>query len=870
MSSRLDRSVPPQKNHPGHGTAARLSDVCRPTYLAVLLGLSAVFAPPAAAAAGIVPDGGTATSVSTGTSGRQTVNIAPGVAGVSHNTFTSFNVGSAGADLNNTTVAARTIVNQVTSTNPSLIQGNIAVLGPRANVIIANPNGITVDGGSFTNTGNVALTTGQVSFNDFTTGSGQLQRNVVLNTNAGAINIGPGGLAGTMLNLELIAKQVRVAGAVQNSFTDPNSKVRVVAGDSRAEIDTSVSPTDNLSSWVSYSSAGAGTPLGYAIDIASGGSLSGGRIELIATDQGAGVRHAGAALATAGDFVVSGTGDLQLASGAVQAANDVLIGSAGLIGNGALTASRNIQIASNKVHLGSSTLSAGTASQIGSIVVGSAGQVHTQPVTIDHSALTATGGVGLNDAGPGFSMTASQLTAAQNVVAQVASLSLNTDGTAQSQWTSQQGAVAISAPGAVQLAGSKIDGVGGTSIQAGTVTLASANGNASTVQSSGADVMLNATGSYSQSDSSVIAAGNATIHGSSVTIASVGMPATVAAVAGGVLIQSDTDVTNTGGLVQGKTRNTSQATSEGAVTLLAGGTIRNDATAGTQGIIFGQNDDVVLRAEGDIVNHQSRILSNAKLTLAAQGDVQNLLDKTAGANGEQPTTWTSSGTRWLFLRNHSAGFDVDYGSIPTVGQVPYFVSQTGTVISGRNVSNIGGQILANGSADIAITAANTFHNEALATGNAHFYRSCMIFCRESASSTVSTTGGAISAGGNLTVNAGTLAENIGGQVLSVGNMTITAPKVRAVGITGYTALARDRGFKAFFGDTWARLYAADVGGSWFALGGALTINGQGQIEGGSFDGQTVTASNGVVTLRAKSRQPVSIESHVGLTSWLWQ
>lgn len=297
-----------------------------PTYrqanLDVLVGLCLVSMPLIVSAAGIVTDGGTATSVTTSASGRQTVNIAPSVAGVSHNTYSSFNVVTAGADLNNTAVAARTIVNQVTSTNPSLIQGNIAVLGPRANVILANPNGITVDGGSFTNTGNVALTTGQVSFNDFTNGAGQLQRNVVLNTTSGAINIGPGGLAGTMLNLELIAKQVRVAGAVQNNYSDPNSRVRIVAGDSRAEVDTSVSPTDNLDPWISYSSTGTGTPLGYAIDIASGGSLAGGRIELVATDQGAGVHHAGGAFATAGDFVVSGSGDLQLAGGTAQAAND--------------------------------------------------------------------------------------------------------------------------------------------------------------------------------------------------------------------------------------------------------------------------------------------------------------------------------------------------------------------------------------------------------------------------------------------------------------------------------------------------------------------------------------------------------------------
>ncbi|MGV7830005.1 two-partner secretion domain-containing protein, partial [Mycobacterium kansasii] len=45
--------------------------------------------------------------------------------------------------------SARIIVNQVTSTSPTTIQGYTEVAGQRAEVVIANPNGITVSGGGF-------------------------------------------------------------------------------------------------------------------------------------------------------------------------------------------------------------------------------------------------------------------------------------------------------------------------------------------------------------------------------------------------------------------------------------------------------------------------------------------------------------------------------------------------------------------------------------------------------------------------------------------------------------------------------------------------------------------------------------------------
>jgi len=112
--------------------------------------------------------------------GVPVVNIqTPSAAGVSHNSYRQFDVATPGAVLNNSRGnvqtqlggwvqgnpwlaggSARVILNEVNSSNPSLLRGAVEVAGPRAEVIIANPSGITVDGGSFINTSRVTLTTG--------------------------------------------------------------------------------------------------------------------------------------------------------------------------------------------------------------------------------------------------------------------------------------------------------------------------------------------------------------------------------------------------------------------------------------------------------------------------------------------------------------------------------------------------------------------------------------------------------------------------------------------------------------------------------------------------------------------------------------
>ncbi|WP_230969446.1 two-partner secretion domain-containing protein [Nitrogeniibacter aestuarii] len=112
--------------------------------------------------------------------GVEVVNIAaPDANGLSHNKWQQFDVPTAGMVLNNATsaaasqlvgniqanpnlgnTAASTILNEVTSNNPSSLLGPLEVAGQSARLIIANPNGITCDGCGFINTPHVTLTTG--------------------------------------------------------------------------------------------------------------------------------------------------------------------------------------------------------------------------------------------------------------------------------------------------------------------------------------------------------------------------------------------------------------------------------------------------------------------------------------------------------------------------------------------------------------------------------------------------------------------------------------------------------------------------------------------------------------------------------------
>ncbi len=176
----------------------------------------------------IQSNGSTATNVSVGANGHQTITPAAAKNDVSYNAFSRFDVNAAGATFANQEVRARTIVAEVFSPLPSRIEGPISVDGPRANLILANQNGIRVNGGSFVNFGSLALTTGEVILRDVRLTPDAAQRYVDLRTRQGDIQIEAGGLEANVIRLELNAKKIGIAGPITNTFTSVTAVTRIV------------------------------------------------------------------------------------------------------------------------------------------------------------------------------------------------------------------------------------------------------------------------------------------------------------------------------------------------------------------------------------------------------------------------------------------------------------------------------------------------------------------------------------------------------------------------------------------------------------------------------------------------------------------
>ncbi|WP_182912034.1 hemagglutinin repeat-containing protein [Sphingomonas cavernae] len=367
------------------GATLALSPVSRSALALALVAVpvsaqqSAQSAPPHGAAVRIVPEAGpNAPRMDVAGNGTPIVRIAtPSARGVSHNRYTDFNVDDRNLILNNSdkitqtrlggwidgnkslkaTGPATLILNEVVGANPSSLAGTIEIAGAPAQLVIANPYGISCSGCGFVNAPAVTLAAGRPKMDS----AGGLGGFSIAD---GAIDIGGQGLDASGARLDLFARAIAVNAGV---WADA---IHVAAGAAElATADGSIIVT------------APGTPAQpapcFALDVAALGGMYAGAIQLIGTEAGLGVNVAGDLASLERGFSLDVNGKLTL-SGRITSGGTIDIkaqeaevtgaayadGPLGLAVRGALTGDGIIASGSNLA------VSAGTIDHAGALAAG--------------------------------------------------------------------------------------------------------------------------------------------------------------------------------------------------------------------------------------------------------------------------------------------------------------------------------------------------------------------------------------------------------------------------------------------------------------------------------------------------------------------
>ena len=264
---------------------------------------------PMALANPVVPDQGKlGPKIEEARNGMTVVNInTPNDKGLSHNQYNAFNVDEKGLILNNanrpvnTELAgyimgnpnlvgptANTILNEVTGTSSTSMNGALEVAGNKAHVIIANPNGISVNNGTFINANSATLTTGNPIINNGSITGYQVQQ--------GSITVGEKGLnASKTARTDLLAEAVQLNGKVWAK------DAQVVTGKNAVSVDSSGKVTN-------VHKTGESSQVG--LDVAAIGGMYANSMYLVGTNDGFGVNNQGV-LSAQNKLTVDSTGKLQ-------------------------------------------------------------------------------------------------------------------------------------------------------------------------------------------------------------------------------------------------------------------------------------------------------------------------------------------------------------------------------------------------------------------------------------------------------------------------------------------------------------------------------------------------------------------------------
>jgi filamentous hemagglutinin family protein len=793
------------------------------------------------AQAAVVPDrnvSGQRPIVGTAASGVSVVQILPpNAAGVSNNRFSQYNVGPNGLILNNSSGdsqtqiggwisgnpllsrGARTILNQVTGSTPTMLNGYSEVAGKRANVVVANPNGITCDGCGFINAARATMTTGIPQFGD----DGALTGFAV---QRGRVTVeGKGINARNIDQLDLIARSIRINAEVwANQLT-------VIGG--AGNVDFISGSASNL--------AGKGGPPSVAIDVSELGGMYANSIRMVGTERGVGVHSVGTVSALTGDLEVDSAGEVRIAGGHWQAGGNMSVRSgqgiqnAGTIharGNAAFTAGENLVNSGVITAAGTLQANAGRIDNTGTLAAGvnEQGQV-VRAGDVSLAAVSGMSNTGQIAAGRDVTLTADEMTLTDGTITAGNRLTASTVAAIDNSGGKMRAnAIALRAGGLLDNTGGEVEGdslsvtaqridntdgklrqVGAAetiiTVQQGLVNkggIIASNGvnltlSGATIDNSSGTIDHHGAGSLSVSATDTLNNKGGTITGNG----DASLQAQVVQNAGGVVqtqgmltvtgtdgidnaggtmaskqqlaISSDQAVDNRGGILQGdvlaiQAQSLDNAagkivqTGTGAQTVEVAGHFNNAA-----GTFASKGQDVTVRA-GSIDNTNGRMQTEGLLTMRidtsltnSQGVLQaEQLDVQAGSIVNTGGTIRQLGTDASAI---TATGLIDNAGGTIAGNATNFKVVAGTL------DNTGGKLThsGTGSFDIESSGAITNNGGKILTNNA-----LSITTKSLANGAAGGSPGRIQAGGAVTIAAAGNVDNTGGAIIAGTNIAMTA------------------------------------------------------------------------------------------------